>query len=81
MSTTVGELLRTMSIRLSMIDDGVTNPHPAVTAATRLLVDRLSALPADEGIQVASFESPLLARYIRASTGDVLAEIRLPNDA
>lgn len=81
MSTTSSELLKIMSMRLAMLESGVTNPHPSAAAATRLLVERLSSLPHDEAVQIACTEDPLHARYIRTSTGEVLAEISLPNDA
>ena len=79
MSTTASELLNIMSVRLSLLDSGVTKPHPVVAAATRLLVERLDALPPDEAIQITYTEHPLHAQYIRQSTGEVLAELRLPD--
>lgn len=81
MSNTSFELLKTMRVRLSMIESGLTSPDETVATATKLLVQRLSELPADEAIQVTYTESPLHARYIREGTGEVLAEFRLPSDA
>lgn len=81
MSTTSSELLRIMSLRLSMIRSGMTRPLPVVAAATELLVERLSALAADEEILVVCTKDPLFAQYIRSSTGEMLAEIRLSNEA
>lgn len=80
MSTTSSELLSIMSVRLSMIESGVTIPHPVVVGATRLLVERLNALPPGEAVQIAYSENPLHAKYIRQSSGEVLAEIQLPHD-
>jgi len=81
MSTTSSELLSIMSLRLSMLRSGVTRPLPVVAAETELLVERLSALAADEEIRIVCTDDPLFAQYIRSSTGEVLAEIRLPNEA
>ena len=76
MSTTdVRSLLNIMKVRESMQDDGITHPHPAVRAATRQLVSRLSVIEPEERIEV-SCESASRA-YIRALTGEVLAEIQI----
>lgn len=80
MSTTSSELLNIMSVRLAMVESGVTNPHPAVATATRHLVARLNELAPDEAVQIAYTENPLHAMYIRQSTGEVLAEFKAPND-
>jgi len=69
-----GELLRTMRVRLEMQREGITNPPDNVKAATRALVEKLSGIDASEEIEV-TYAGNLLARYIRASTGEVLAEI------
>jgi len=80
MSTAASELLNVMLARLSMHESGVTKPHPAVAAATRRLVERLDALLPDEAVKITYTEHPLHAQYIRQSTGEVLAELRLPDD-
>jgi hypothetical protein len=80
MSTTSSELLSIMSVRLAMIESGVTKPHSTVATATRLLVERLNALAPDEAVQIAYTENPLHAKYIRQSTGEILAELKAPND-
>lgn len=68
-----------MSVRLSMIESGATNPHPVVAAATRLLVDHLKALPPDEAVQITYAANTMHAKYIRQSTGEVLAELEVFN--
>jgi hypothetical protein len=78
MSTTdASSLLNIMKVRESMQDDGITHPHPAVRAATRQLVSRLRSIEPEERIEVSCELNPLHARYIRALTGEVLAEILL----
>jgi hypothetical protein len=57
-----------------MQHQGITDPPTGVKAATRALVEKLSTM--DPGEEIAVFYAgSLLARYIRASTGEVLAEI------
>jgi len=80
MSTTARALLNIMSVRLSMLESGVTKPHSVVAEATRQLVKRLSLLTPDEVIQVTYTESPLHVQYIQQSSGEVLAEWRQPDD-
>lgn len=70
-----------MTIRLSMLEEGVIRPSPVVVAATRQLVERLSTLPKDEPIQIEYTKEPLYAKYIRESTNEVLAELREQGDA
>ena len=78
MSTTdARSLLNIMKVRESMHDDGVTHPHPAVRAATRQLVSKLSVIAPDERIELSCNMSPLHARYARELTGEVLAEIQI----
>ncbi len=60
-----------------MQDECITHPHPAVRAATRQLVSRLSVIEPEERIEVSCEVNPLHARYIRALTGEVLAEIQI----
>ena len=64
-----------------MHDDGVTCPHPAVRAATRQLVSKLSVIAPDERIEVSCEMSPFHARYVRELTGEVLAEIQIDERA
>lgn len=80
MSTTSRELLNIMSVRLAMLESGVTKPHPVVAAATRLLVERLSLLPPDEVIEVTYTESPLHVQYTKQNSGEVLSEWLQPDD-
>lgn len=82
MSTTdARSLLNIMKVRESMHDDGVTHPHPAVRAATRQLVSKLSVIAPDERIEVSCEMSPFHARYVRELTGEVLAEIQIDERA
>jgi len=69
-----GELLETMRVRLKMQREGTTNPAAGVKADTRALVEKLSEIDSAEEIQTLH-GGRLLARYVRVSTGDVLAEI------
>lgn len=73
-SATAGDLLDTMLLRLQMQDRGITNPSPAVRRATRRLVEELSKLDPAETI-ILSRSPEVVARYIRAADGSVLAEI------
>jgi hypothetical protein len=75
MSTKAQALLNIMSVRLQMQTEGTTNPHPAVQAATKQLVQRLSELGPDEQIHIAVHAGAAFAQYIRTATGEVLAEI------
>lgn len=74
MAAIAGELYQTMKIRLGMQDEGITGPRPAVKAATRELVEKLSRIELHEGIEV-SFNEASVAKYVRILTGEVLAEI------
>jgi hypothetical protein len=70
----VGELLETMTVRLQMQRQGLTNPRKSVCAATELLVERLANVSPTELVEVRSYPS-VVARYVRVITGEVLAEI------
>ena len=61
MTMTSSELLNIMSVRLSMIESSATNPHPVVVDATRLLVERLNALPPGEAVEISYTENTLHA--------------------
>ena len=70
-----------MKARLACQDEGVTSPPSSVKAVTRALVEKLSSLESMEQIEVElSSTQPLVAKYARASTGEVLAEIRGSED-
>jgi hypothetical protein len=75
MSTTAGELLDIMTTRLGMQQDGVTNPSDSVKKATRDLVEKLTPLNRKEKIKLVA-GAGIEAQYVRASTGEVLAEIK-----
>ena len=78
MGVPVKSLLRTMSFRLGMQEDGTTHPHIVVADATRILVGKLQELDNDEDIEIAIVSrEPLFARYIRTESGEVLAEINM----
>ena len=69
-----GELLETMTVRLQMQRQGLTNPRKSVCVAMELLVERLANVSPTEHVEVHSFPC-VLARYLRVTTGEVLAEI------
>ncbi len=74
MSANAGELLEIMMVRLKMQNDGTTNPSDSAKAATRNLVERLSCINPSEDITIIC-SKPVLAKYVRTSTGEVLAEL------
>lgn len=74
MAANAGELYQTMKVRLRMQDEGITSPRPAVKAATRELVEKLSRIDSHEAIEV-SFSEASVAKYVRILTGEILAEI------
>lgn len=74
MSARAGELLDIMTIRLGMQRDGITNPSASVKRATHDLVEKLTPLGPKEKIKVVCGPG-IETKYIRASTGDVLATI------
>lgn len=76
MSITAGELLGIMSLRLKMQEDGLTNPPMLVKVATKSLVGKLSNLAGQEKIEI-SIVDDVFAKFIRATTGEVLAEINM----
>jgi hypothetical protein len=80
MSGTSSSLLDAMKVRLSMIESGMISPNPLVATATRQLIERLSELPPDEKIQVSYTTNPLHVQYFRHSTGEVIAEFRMPEN-
>jgi hypothetical protein len=75
MAATVKDLLNIMQVRLSNQEEGLTRPHLAVAKATTQLVERLAAIPPNEQIEIDYASDPLRARYIRQSTGELLAEV------
>jgi len=75
-TTRAGELLRTMSVRESLQEEGKVPRDPSVLSATRQLVSKLGLLAADELIEIRVVEvDPVRALYLRCQTGEVLAEI------
>ena len=81
-TTTAGELLRIMKVRLACQDEGITDPPPSVKEVTRALVRKLSQLESAEAIRIDVLSSqPLVARYVRTATGEALAEISGDQDA
>ena len=65
-----------MTARLKMQDEGIASPLQSVKDATRQLVSQLALLAPEEEIDIVVVEKqPLHARYVRAKTGQVLAEI------
>lgn len=81
-TTTAGELLRIMKVRLACQDEGITDPPSAVKEVTRDLVHKLSLLESAEAIKIDVLSSqPLVARYVRVATGEELAELGGDQDA
>ena len=74
MYANAGELLKTMKVRLEMQTEGIANPSKSVKAATRSLVEKLSDIDPQEDVEV-TWSNLVLAKYVRVSTGEVLAEI------
>ena len=79
--TSSKSLLRIMTIRHSMQVEGKTHPHPSVVKATKQLVEKLAELDPTEAIDVVVLaENPVHAQYIRARTGELLAEIQMEDN-
>ena len=74
-TTRAGDLLRIMSVRESLHEQGKVPRHPSVVSATHQLVSKLSLLPPDELIAIKYEDDPIRAWYLRCQTGEVLAEI------
>ncbi len=74
MNTTVEKLLPDIAFRLEMIEKGAINPPNQVKEMTRQLVKKLSQLDPREEIKTTHNERSLV-QYMRASTGEVLAEL------
>jgi len=74
MTANVASLLDVMKFRLSMCDSGRITPSAEVIKATRILVNELNALDSQEEIEITYSTNPFHAKYIRLSTGVVLAE-------
>jgi hypothetical protein len=76
-ATSAKSLLQIMTVRQGMQVRGITHPHPSVVNATNELVERLTSLDPTEAINVVVVaENPVQVQYIRAKTGELLAEIR-----
>jgi len=74
MTASVASLLDVMKFRLLMCDSGRITPPAELINATRTLVDELNALDSREEIEITYSTNPFNAKYIRRSTGVVLAE-------
>jgi hypothetical protein len=67
-----------MTVRHDMQVKGITHPQPSVVNATKQLVEKLAKLDPLEAIDVVVLaEDPVHAQYIRAKTGELLAEIKM----
>ena len=74
--TSAKSLLRIMTVRHDMQVKGIT--QPSVVNATKELVEKLAKLDPAEAIDVVVVaEDPVHAHYIRAKTGELLAEIKM----
>ena len=67
-----GDLLDIMRVRLRIQQAGLSNPRPSVKSATERLVQKLVQIDPSEEIEVGAFLGN--ARYVRVSTGEILAE-------
>lgn len=77
----VKSLLQTMTIRRAMQVEGITHPHLSVANATKQLVEKLATLDPTEAINVVILaKNPVHAQYIRAKTGELLAEIQMEDN-
>jgi hypothetical protein len=71
MPTNAGSLLNIMKVRLE-----TKRAVPSALAAFQMLIDKLLALDPAEAVEVQVVSpQPLHARYVRVSTGEVLAEL------
>jgi hypothetical protein len=73
--TTAGKLLKIYQLRMAMQEDGTTKPSEVGRKLTRLLVEKLSQLDSTDEIEIESDDH--LAKFIRAATGETIAEIAL----
>jgi hypothetical protein len=79
--TSAKSLLRIMTIRHSMQMEEITHPQPSVVSATKQLVEKLATLDPTEAIDVVVLaENPVHAQYIRAKTGELLAEMQIEDN-
>ena len=76
MSTTAGELLEIFTTRLTMQEDGVTNPDDSIKVVTKELVEKLTLLGPKEKIDIITDERDI-GKYVHSATGEVLAEIKV----
>ena len=77
-----GELLRIYAIRLDMNLRGLTKWSPALHSDVEGFVEKLEMLAPDECVRIdAENDRDLIAKFIRVTTGEILAEITsLPSD-
>jgi hypothetical protein len=72
----VAELLKVMELRLQMQREGIINPVESVRAGTAALVKLLLAMDPSEKVDIRSSEGEVfVARYVRATSGELLAEL------
>jgi hypothetical protein len=74
MSTTAGELLEIFTTRLTMQEDGATNPDDSIKVVTKELVEKLTLLSSQEKIDIITGKGNI-GKYVHSATGEVLAEI------
>jgi hypothetical protein len=79
--TSAKSLLLIMTIRHGMHVKGKIHPHPSVVDATEQLVKKLAELDPSEPIDIVVLsKNPVHAQYLRAKTGELLAEIKIEED-
>ena len=76
-TTKAGALLEIYSLRMGMQEHGTTHPSQYGRNLARLLVEKLSQLDSSEEIEIVTSENGKLpAKFVRAVTGEVLAEVQ-----
>ena len=80
MSMTVGELLEIFTTRLTVQENGVASPDDSIKVVTKELVEKLTLLDPREKIDIITGEGNI-GKYVHSATGEVLAEIKVDNNA
>ncbi len=80
MSMTVGGLLKIFTTRLAMQEDRVTIPDDSIKVVTMELVEKLTLLDPKEKIDIITDEGNI-GKYVHSATGEVLAKIKVDDNA
>jgi hypothetical protein len=80
-TTTAGELLFVYSRRLEAHRDGVLKWSHSLELVVERFVKALSALPPGELVDIdADIDRDPIARFVKVSTGEILAEVNIAPD-